>query len=246
MIRLDGLSIGYRSGRRLKVIASDMNALASDGTLTCLVGVNGIGKSTLIRTVAGFQKPLQGDVSVGIGNETLSVGRMTQLEMSKMISVVLTGRSDMTNLSAFDVVSFGRSPYTGLLGTLSDDDKSVIQRAMSLVGIEPLAMRDVGSLSDGELQKVMIAKALAQQTPIIVLDEPSAFLDYPSKEELMLLLAELAHNEGKTILLSSHDLDIVSRTADSFWIMERHDDGQVALYQDTTIPYSVTTRLVVG
>lgn len=232
MIRLDGLSIGYRSGRRLKVIASDMNARASDGTLTCLVGVNGIGKSTLIRTVAGFLKPLQGNVLVGCGNGVLPVERMTRPELSKMISVVLTGRSDMNGLSVFDVVSFGRSPYTGLLGTLSDEDKSVIQRSMSLVGVESLAARDVSSLSDGELQKVMIAKALAQQTPIIVLDEPSAFLDYPSKEELMRLLSGLAREEGKTILLSSHDLDIVRRTSDSFWIMERGDDCQVTLRQD--------------
>lgn len=235
MIRLDALSIGYRSGRRLKVIASDMNVTASDGTLTCLVGVNGIGKSTLLRTVAGFQKPLQGDVLVGCGTEVLSVGRMTRQEMSKTISVVLTGRSDMTNLSVFDVVSFGRSPYTGLLGSLNEEDMSAIHKAMSLVGVESLASREVGSLSDGELQKVMIAKALAQQTPIIVLDEPSAFLDYPSKEELMHLLAGLARNEGKTILLSSHDLDIVRRTADSFWIMERGDDGQVALRQDSLL-----------
>ena len=220
MIELDNLSIGYTSGHHRKVVAEHLCANTDDGTLVCLVGVNGVGKSTLLRTVGGFQKPIAGRVLAGAAECVQSVEAMTQRERSRLIGVVLTERSDLSRLSVFDIVGFGRMPFTGLLGTLTDSDNIAVREAISLVGIDDLSERDIDTLSDGERQKVMIAKALAQQTPVIILDEPSAFLDYPSKEELMRLLLRLARDEGKTILLSSHDLDIVRRFADSFWIME--------------------------
>lgn len=222
MIRLDNLSIGYLSGKRSTPVAENLCAETADGSLVCLVGVNGIGKSTLLRTIGGFQKPLAGSVTVGSGTKTATVAAMTQTERSRMIGVVLTERPELARLTVYDIVGFGRAPFTGLLGTLSADDEAAVLQAMRLVGIENLAERYASALSDGECQKVMIAKALAQQTPVILLDEPSAFLDYPSKEELMRLLLRLAHDEGKTILVSSHDLDIVRRFSDSFWIMENH------------------------
>ena len=232
MIRLDNLSVGYISGRNRVVVADNLNASTGDGSLVCLVGRNGIGKSTLMRTVGGFQKPLDGQVLAGRGGNMASVASMTQTERSRLIGVVLTEQMQLSRLTVYDIVSFGRIPYTGLLGALSDADHTAVSDAIRLVGIGHLAQRDVAELSDGERQKVMIAKALAQQAPVILLDEPSAFLDYPSKEELMRLLLRLAYEEGKTVLVSSHDLDILRRTARCFWIMEKQD-GKTVIRTDT-------------
>lgn len=236
MIQLDNLTIGYQSRRRNVVVAENLCACTEDGTLVCLVGVNGVGKSTLLRTIGGFQSPLGGSVLAGSGNLKASVESMTQAERSRMIGVVLTERTDLARLSVYDIVSFGRTPYTNLFGNLSEEDRTAVDDAIRLTGIESLKNRDAGTLSDGERQKVMIAKALAQQTPVIILDEPSAFLDYPSKMELMRLLQRLAHEERKTILLSSHDLDIVSRTADCFWVMERQE-GNTVIHSENTLRF---------
>lgn len=236
MIQLDNLTIGYQSRRRKVVVAENLCACTEDGSLVCLAGVNGVGKSTLLRTIGGFQPPLGGSVQAGSGNRKASVESMTQTERSRMIGVVLTERTDLARLSVYDIVSFGRTPYSGLLGNLSEEDCTAVDYAIRLTGIESLKDRDAGTLSDGERQKVMIAKALAQQTPVIILDEPSAFLDYPSKNDLMRLLHRLAHEEGKTILLSSHDLDIVSRTADCFWVMERQE-GKSVIHSEKTLRF---------
>lgn len=234
MIELKELTIGYRSRKRVVTVAEGLDAMSEDGTLTCLVGVNGIGKSTLLRTVAGFQAPLGGTVIIGDGTDSVSVNQMTDLHLSRTLSVVLTEKLSETNLKVYDVVGLGRSPYTGLMGGLTDADRSIVEKSLELAGISALADRCMDEMSDGERQKVMIAKALAQQTPVIVLDEPSAFLDYPSKEELMKLLMRLAHDEGKTILISSHDLDIVRRTSDCFWIMERID-GKTVIHTEKSL-----------
>lgn len=236
MIRLENLSIGYLSGKRSRPVAENLCASTGDGSLVCLVGVNGIGKSTLLRTIGGFQKPLAGSVLTGFGDNAASVSSMTQAERSRIIGVVLTERTDLSRLTVYDIVSFGRIPYTGLLGKLSDSDHSAVMDAIRLVGIEHLARRDAAELSDGERQKVMIAKALAQQVPVILLDEPSAFLDYPSKEELMRLLMRLAYEEGKTVLVSSHDLDILKRTAGCFWVMEKQDSKTV-IHTEKTLQF---------
>ncbi|MCQ2066618.1 MAG: ABC transporter ATP-binding protein [Bacteroidaceae bacterium] len=236
MIILEHLTVGYHCRRNDRIVASDLNASADDGTLTCLVGVNGIGKSTLLRTIAGFQNPISGNVLAGSSalEHVKPVHMMTQSERSRLIGVVLTGFTGQTNLTVQEVVCMGRSPYTGLMGTLSNDDETAVENAMKLTGTDFLASRCFDDLSDGERQKVMIAKALAQETPVIILDEPSAFLDYPSKEDMMRLLLRLSHEEGRTILLSSHDLDIVRRFSDSFWIMERQESG-TAIRTDRSI-----------
>ena len=227
MIAIKGLSIGYRNGRHTKCVARGIDAGMTEGSLTCLVGSNGIGKSTLLRTIAGLTPSLDGRILIkdNTTGEYIDATSLNDVDRARLISVVLTGRGNENMLSVYDVVSFGRIPYSGIWGGLSNADKDAIDHAISLVGIESLAECDINCLSDGERQKVMIAKALAQQTPVILLDEPSAFLDYPSKHELMRLLVDLAHNEGKTILLSSHDLDIISNYADYYWIMERSDAG---------------------
>ena len=204
---LQSLSIGYSH----KVIAADINAQIKGGELTCLIGRNGTGKSTLMRTLAGFLKPLGGSALLD-GHD---VGRLSPAERSHLISVVLTDRVDIDGMRVKDLVSVGRQPYTGFFGKMSSNDEEVVNKAIADVGMTDFAGRQVNSLSDGERQKVMIAKALAQQTPVILLDEPTAFLDYPSKKEMFQMLAQLCHEQGKAVLVSTHDLDIALPIADS-------------------------------
>lgn len=231
MLVVSNLSIGY-PGRSMHVTARNINAELEASRLTCLVGNNGSGKSTFIRTLAGLQKPLSGSVSFKASSGVVEVPSLDSRTLSKYIGVVLTERAVFDNLTVFDVVSMGRTPYNGIFGTLSSDDLSIVDRALTLTRIEGLKYRYVNELSDGEMQKVMIAKAIAQQTPVILLDEPSAYLDYKSKMELMCLLSRLAHEEGKSILVSSHDLDIVRKTADIFWIME---NGSLRVSNELTL-----------
>ena len=204
---LQSLSIGYSH----KVIATDINAQIKGGELTCLIGRNGTGKSTLMRTLAGFLKPLGGSALLDVHD----VSRLSPAERSHLISVVLTDRVDVDGMRVKDLVSVGRQPYTGFFGKMSSDDEEVVNKAIADVGMTDFAGRQVNSLSDGERQKVMIAKALAQQTPVILLDEPTAFLDYPSKKEMFQMLAQLCHEQGKAVLVSTHDLDIALPIADS-------------------------------
>lgn len=215
-IQLCGLSTGYHlSKHRTKVVAQGIDATIYSGELTCLLGANGIGKSTLLRTLSAFQPPLQGEVRI-CGRP---LGEYTERELSQLVSVVLTERTTIRNMTAYQMISIGRSPYTDFWGRLSADDKAVIDEAIGLVQIEHLAQRDVDTLSDGERQKVMIAKALAQQTPIILLDEPTAFLDFPSKVEMMQLLHRISRKANKTIFLSTHDLELALQIADKIWLV---------------------------
>ena len=196
-------------------VAYDLNATALPGTLTCLIGHNGTGKSTLLRTIARLQQSIDGRVL--IGDNDISTLKPTHL--SRMLSIVLTSRPDVRNMTVEELVALGRAPYTGFWGRLSADDRRIVRHSIESVGITAMAERRVCTLSDGEMQKVMIAKSLAQQTPVILLDEPTAFLDFPGKIDLMLLLQRLAHEERKTILLSTHDLETALQTADRLWLL---------------------------
>ena len=236
---LKDLSIGYTAKGSEKVVASGLNAAINSGELTCLLGQNGIGKSTLLRTLSAFQPALGGDILLNI-DPPLSPPRGTPLRipqgevwkglrplssltsqlLSRLIGVVLTEKLTIKNMTAEELVGMGRAPYTGFWGRLTEEDHQVVREAIRLVGIESLAQRMIQTLSDGERQKVMIAKALAQQTPIIYLDEPTAFLDYPSKVEMMQLLRRLAVQEQKTICLSTHDVELSLQVADCIWLME--------------------------
>lgn len=207
VIRLSHLSVGYSPS--LPVV-SDVNAVVRSGQLTCLTGENGIGKSTLLKTLTGFLPKLGGELLLD-GRE---VGTFSQRELARQVSIVLTQKPDIQNLTVEEVAGLGRSPYTGFFGRLHDADRTVIADALAAVGIEPLRHRMIQTLSDGERQKVMIAKALAQQTPVILLDEPTAFLDFPSKAETFRLLQRMAHDRDKLILLSTHDLGLAVRFAD--------------------------------
>ena len=220
-IRLSNLSIGYRSKNGTRVVATGINAAIRSGELTCLLGANGVGKSTLLRTLAAFQPKLDGEVLI----EEQEITTFNDKELSRMIGVVLTEKPDIRNMSVRELVALGRSPYTGFWGTLHDDDWQVVDEAIHAVRIEPLRERMIHTLSDGERQKVMIAKALAQQTPVIYLDEPTAFLDFPSKVEMMQLLRQLAQTQQKTIFLSTHDFELALQVADTLWLMEKDESG---------------------
>lgn len=211
MIELKNLSTGY--GRH--TVSANLNATLQSGRLTCLLGPNGVGKSTLLRTLCGFQPPLEGRMEL----DGKDMAQLSRKEMSRSIGVVLTERPDVTDMRASDMVALGRTPYTGFWGRLGTEDRNRVDEAMQLVGITHLAHRMIHTLSDGERQKVMIAKALAQQTPVILLDEPTAFLDFPSKVETMRLLHRLAHESGKTVFLSTHDLETAIQLSDDLWLL---------------------------
>ena len=217
MITLKNLVVGYPDGRHTRQLNHAATEEAHDGMLTCLIGANGAGKSTLLRTIAGFQLPLEGTVLLG-GDD---VRALSPRQRAERMAVVLTDRPDVMCTTVWEMVATGRAPFTGFWGRLSGKDRNIVTRSLRLVGIEWMADRTVASLSDGERQKVMIAKALAHQTPVILLDEPTAFLDYPSRVEVMQLLLNIAHEEHKTVLLSTHDLDLALQTADRIWLFEK-------------------------
>lgn len=216
-IDIRNLVTGYSPGRDPNVVTCGISASLRSGELTCLLGPNGVGKSTLLKTLSSFLPPLDGDITL-LGRPLRSYSNTAR---SRLIGVVLTDRVSLDNMSARELAGLGRTPYTGFWGRLSADDKAIVDEALELVGISGLADRMVDTLSDGERQKVMIAKALVQQTPVIFLDEPTAFLDYPSKVELMQLLLSLSRDHGKTIFMSTHDIELALLTADKVWLIDK-------------------------
>ena len=234
-IRIQGLSIGYIHKKETKVIAKDMDATICSGELTCLLGANGAGKSTLLRTLSAFLKPLSGNI--WIQGRRLSDYR--DKELATVIGVVLTEKCQLRNMTVTELVGMGRSPYTGFWGTLSKNDRRIVEDAIALVRIEDLKERMVHTLSDGERQKVMIAKALAQETPVIFLDEPTAFLDYPSKVEILHLLHRLSREMKKTIFLSTHDLELALQIADQLWLMDRKKGVMTGTPEDLALDGSL-------
>ena len=230
-IRLRDLSIGYPDKHNTKRVAEHLNASIHSGELTCLLGTNGVGKSTLLRTLSAFQPPLGG--TIDLLDRPLSTYDDRQL--ATVIGVVLTENSDIRNMTVEELVGLGRSPYTGFWGTLKESDRRIVHEAIARVRIEPLTQRMVHTLSDGERQKVMIAKALAQETPIIFLDEPTAFLDFPSKVEVMQLLHNLTHTLQKTVFMSTHDLELALQIADKIWLMDRTNGIAIGTPEDLSL-----------
>ncbi len=235
-IHIKDLSIGYPGKGEVKVVAGHITAGINSGELTCLLGANGIGKSTLLRTLSAFQPKLSGEIFIQ-GKE---IEQYKDKELSMAISVVLTEKCEVRNMTVTELVGLGRTPYTGFWGTLDEDDKQIVERSISLVKIEKLADRMVHTLSDGERQKVMIAKALAQETPIIVLDEPTAFLDFPSKVEMMQLLHRLSRQTNKTIFLSTHDLELALQIADKIWLMDKMNGVIIGTPEDLSLNGSLS------
>lgn len=209
------LSIGYSKKGKTNVIQSELNLDLEAGELVCLIGPNGSGKSTLLRSLAGLQKSLSGNVRI----KEKDLTKLSQHEKALQLALVLTDRVEIENATVYDVVSFGRHPHSGWWGNVSEEDEQHILEAIQMVHLDGKMHQNINELSDGERQRAMIAKALAQDTPIIMLDEPTAHLDLPNRVEIMLLLHRLAHKTQKGILLSTHELDLALQAADRIWLM---------------------------
>lgn len=218
---LINLTTGYHLRNHDKVLSRSLTANLKRGELTCLLGSNGVGKSTLLRTMARFQTPLGGEILL-FGKPLCSY---SSDELAQQIGVVLTDKLPTASLRAEELVAMGRMPFTGFWGALNKVDLEIVEDSLAAVGMTAFGHRRMTTLSDGEMQKIMIAKALAQQTPVILLDEPVAFLDFPSKVEILGLLQKLAREKQKAILLSIHDLELALQTADRLWLL--NDNGNL-------------------
>jgi iron complex transport system ATP-binding protein len=203
-----GLTVGYTNNSLLE----DLNLKLNAGDLVCFMGQNGVGKSTLIKTLAGLQRPLSGRISYK------SLECNNQSELPRNLAVVLTDRITAGNMTVSEVISFGRYPYLNWAASLRYGDNEIIDRALSAIRIEHLKDKNLNELSDGQVQMVMIARAVVQDTPIILLDEPTAHLDLNNRLEIMGLLRKLAHQSNKAILVSTHELDLAIQTADIIWL----------------------------
>lgn len=211
MLEFQSLHTGYGQ----KVVGRSLCGTLRRGTLTALLGSNGAGKSTLLRTLAGLQPALSGQVRWS----EREIKEYAPRELARMLSVVLTFRPEAEALTAEEVVEMGRIPYGNAWGGRNEADAEQVNRALALTETEAFRHRPISTLSDGERQRIFIAKALAQDTPAILLDEPTAFLDFPSKVSLLRLLVRLSHEEGKTILFSTHDVELALQFADQLWLL---------------------------
>jgi iron complex transport system ATP-binding protein len=215
VLQTQNLSIGYSLKKVRNIIASNIDLSLKEGKLVSLIGVNGIGKSTLLRTLTGIQKPLDGNVILN-GKQ---INHYNPLELAKQLSLVLTEKLPSSNLTVFELIALGRQPYTNWLGKLTEEDVSKVNTAMEVTGTTAYSAKKHHEISDGQLQKVLIARALAQDTPLIVLDEPTTHLDLQHKVSLFQLLKKLAHETNKCILFSTHDIDMAIQLSDEMVIM---------------------------
>ncbi len=212
MIRLENISLGYGARTLLEGVTTHFEA----GTLTALIGRNGAGKSTLLRALAGLE-PLQAG-AITIGGQ--SIAELDGAKAARRVAFVATDKVRIANLPCEDLVALGRAPYTNWIGRLQAVDREIVADALAKVGMSEFAHKTMDRMSDGECQRVMIARALAQQTPVILLDEPTAFLDMPNRYELCRLLQRLAHDEQKVILFSTHELDIATKMCDAIALID--------------------------
>ncbi|KAA5823519.1 ABC transporter ATP-binding protein [Algibacter amylolyticus] len=219
ILKTSDLSIGYISKKKQACIASNINIELKRGELVGLIGANGIGKSTLLRTLTQVQNPLEGTIEINDKN----VHDYAPLELAKVMSLVLTEQITSKNLSVFDLVALGRQPYTNWIGTISKQDTIAINNALKQTNITELKHKKCFELSDGQLQKVMIARALAQDTDLIILDEPTTHLDMYHKAYILKLLQRLAKDTNKTILFSSHEIDLAIQLCDNLIVMTEND-----------------------
>ena len=215
ILTTSNLSVGYSSKKEIKTIATHINLNLKKGELIALIGANGIGKSTLLRTLIGIQPPLSGNVILNEKN----INEYDSISFAQNLSIVLTEKLPPSNLTVFEIIALGRQPYTNWLGNLSDNDISKINEAMELTQITSLAEKKHDEISDGQLQNVLVARALAQDTPLIILDEPTTHLDLLHKVSLFKLLKKLAKENNKCILFSTHDIDMAIQISDEMIIM---------------------------
>lgn len=227
ILNTNNLSIGYQN----KVVLEDINLSLLQGELVCMLGANGTGKSTLLRTLAGTQKALSGNVMI----QGKKIENISQRDMARIMGLVYTDRTFAGALTVEELVALGRQPHTGFLGRLSLNDKIEVQESIYLAGIAHKSKSYIADLSDGERQKAIIAKALAQQTPIILLDEPTAFLDVASKIEIMKLLHRLARETGKSVLMSTHDISQALFLADRLWVVTENSVVKEGFTEDLIV-----------
>jgi iron complex transport system ATP-binding protein len=225
---LRDLAIGYDAAG---VVAGGIRASLEAGELACLIGPNGSGKSTLLRTLAGLQPPLGGSIRIG-GRE---LSELKPGELARQLAVVLTDEVSVGHITAEELVALGRSPYTDWTGRLTARDREMVRWAIDEVGAGSLAGRSVDALSDGERQRLMIARALAQDPQVLILDEVTAFLDLPRRVDVMRILRRLARTTGKAVLLSTHELDLALRSADRVWLLAPNGVLQTGAPEDLVL-----------
>ncbi len=217
-LKIEDLATGYRSGKNAGVVLQQgICTTLKTGQMVCVLGPNGAGKSTLLKTLAGFLQPLSGEVYF----DGKPLKMLDLKKLSRLVSVVLTDRFSDLYLTAFDVVRMGRFPHASFFGRMKAGDLSLINQTMDKLGVGSLKEKLFYNLSDGERQKVLIARALVQDTPFLFLDEPVAFIDSPGRIEIMEILSGLAHRQGKAILMTTHDMETGLRYADVLWLMHR-------------------------
>lgn len=209
------LAIGFHSRKNRKPLAENITLNLEAGKLTCLIGSNGIGKSTLMRTLAGLTRPLAGEIFIN-GKRLSSLSPNAR---AQQIGIVFAGSGQSGDLKVAQIVQLGRLPHTNWLGQLSEEDDEIVYDSLDKMDLLSFSNRIFATLSDGERQKTLVARVLAQQTDVILLDEPTAFLDWPSRIDLLTKLQAIAKEEQKAILISSHDLDLVMRLSDEIWLM---------------------------
>ena len=235
VIQGQDLSIGYRTGKQEKIVHQHLNFQLHAGEMTCLLGANGAGKSTLLRTLSASQPALNGKLWM-LGKP---LNEYTEKERSRTIGVVLTDKTFAGGLSVYELVGLGRQPHTGFFGRLNKEDRRIIEEAMENVGIAHKSQSYIAELSDGERQKVMIAKALVQECPLILLDEPTAFLDVVSRIEIMHLLHRLAVEQQKAILLSTHDIEQALVLSDKLWLLSKEHGLQTGVTEDIILNHQM-------
>ena len=213
MIQLQNISLGYDTKH---LLLDTVSTTFTCGTTTALIGRNGTGKSTLLRAIIGSESLMQGSILI---NGT-AIQQIAPQQLAQLVAFVTTERIRIANLSCRDVVALGRAPYTNWIGRMQPEDEAIVMQSLEKVGMASYALRTMDKMSDGECQRVMIARALAQQTPVILLDEPTSFLDMPNRYDLCRLLADLAHEENKCIIFSTHELDIAQSLCDTIALID--------------------------
>lgn len=236
IIETRDLAIGYSEKNKSTAIQSNLNLQLRKGELCCLIGPNGVGKSTLLRSISAQLNSLKGEVLLN----GISLNNYDNQQLSKNLSVVLTESIYIPNLTVKELIAMGRFPYTNFWGKLNREDQEKVDDAVELLGLQALADRNFIELSDGEKQKALIAKALAQDTPLILLDEPTAFLDFPSKMAILVELRKIAHTKNVGIVLSTHDLELALKMADQIWLFPKQNEVKTGIPEDLVLSGAIT------
>lgn len=231
ILQIENLTTGYQTAKKKKIISEQLDLQIKTGSFTALLGPNGCGKSTLLRTIAGLQAPLQGNITI----QNIHIQKLTSKEKARLLSLILTDRIASAYLIVKDIVGIGRYPHIGYRGILSEKDKEIVQKALKQCDLAKYAQSVYTELSDGEKQRVMLARALAQDTPLMMLDEPTAHLDLPNRVGLMKMLRDLAKKTNKAILLSTHELDLALQWCDGIWLMNENGEVSTGVPEDLVL-----------